>query len=201
MLCTRVDPDLPLARWRVHGDLVEIRAADLRFTLDEATAYLGEATGLRLPADDVVALEQRTEGWIAALQLAALSLRGRDDVRGFIDQFTGTDRYLVDYLVEEVLAHQPAAVRDFLLRTAVLDRLTGALCDAVVGGDDGTRLLMTLERENLFLVALDDRREWFRYHHLFADVLRVRMLAEQPDLVPELHRRASLWYEANGSAD
>ncbi|KQY44555.1 LuxR C-terminal-related transcriptional regulator [Cellulomonas sp. Root137] len=201
VLCTRVDPDLPLARWRVHGDLVEIRAADLRFTLDEATAYLGEATGLRLPADDVVALEQRTEGWIAALQLAALSLRGRDDVRGFIDQFTGTDRYLVDYLVEEVLAHQPAAVRDFLLRTAVLDRLTGALCDAVVGGDDGTRLLMTLERENLFLVALDDRREWFRYHHLFADVLRVRMLAEQPDLVPELHRRASLWYEANGSAD
>ncbi|WP_421740654.1 LuxR C-terminal-related transcriptional regulator [Cellulomonas sp.] len=201
VLCTRVDPDLPLARWRMHGDLVEIRAADLRFTLDEATAYLGEATGLRLPADDVVALEQRTEGWIAALQLAALSLRGRDDVRGFIDQFTGTDRYLVDYLVEEVLAHQPAAVRDFLLRTAALDRLTGALCDAVVGGDDGTRMLMTLERENLFLVALDDRREWFRYHHLFADVLRVRMLAEQPDLVPVLHRRASLWYEAHGSAD
>ncbi|WP_315095589.1 LuxR C-terminal-related transcriptional regulator [uncultured Cellulomonas sp.] len=201
VLCTRVDPDLPLARWRVRGDLVEIRAADLRFTLSETTTYLGEHTALRLSADDVVALEQRTEGWIAALQLAALSLRGHDDVRGFIDQFAGTDRYLVDYLVEEVLAHQPAAVRDFLLRTAVLDRLTGALCDAVVDGDDGTRMLVTLERENLFLVALDDRREWFRYHHLFADVLRVRLLADRPDLVRVLHRRASLWHEANGSTD
>ncbi|GIG21126.1 helix-turn-helix transcriptional regulator [Cellulomonas chitinilytica] len=201
VLSTRADPDLPLARWRAHGELVEIRAADLRFTLDEAAEYLNTVTGLHLTARDVEVLEERTEGWIAALQLAALSIRGRADVGGFIAQFAGTDRYLVDYLVEEVLAQQEQAVREFLLRTAVLDRLTGTLCDAVVGGDDGRDMLTTLERANLFLVALDDQREWFRYHHLFADVLRARLLAEQPDLVPLLHQRASRWYEAHDLAD
>jgi LuxR family maltose regulon positive regulatory protein len=200
-LSTRADPELPLSRWRVRGELVEIRAADLRFTSDEAAAYLNEVAGLDLAAKDVVALEERTEGWIAALQLAALSIQGRDDVGGFIARFAGNDRYIVDYLVEEVLQHQPDPVRDFLLQSAVLDRLTGPLCDAVTGRDDGSHMLMTLERANLFLVPLDDRREWYRYHQLFADVLRARLLAEQPDLVPQLHQRASRWYEAHDSAE
>ncbi|MEZ0448051.1 LuxR C-terminal-related transcriptional regulator [Cellulomonas sp. ICMP 17802] len=201
VLSTRADPDLPLARWRVRGELVEIRAADLRFTRDEAAEYLAQVTGLPLTAGDVEALEERTEGWIAALQLAALSIRGRADVGGFIAQFAGTDRYLVDYLVDEVLAHLEEPVREFLLRTAVLDRLTGSLCDAVVGGAGGREMLTTLERANLFLVPLDDRREWFRYHHLFADVLRARVLAEHPELVPALHERASRWYEAHDLLD
>ena len=194
ILSTRADPDLQLARWRARSELVEIRAADLRFTPDEAVSYLNEATGLRLAAKDVETLEERTEGWIAALQLAALSLKGRDDASSFIARFAGNDRYIVDYLVEEVLQHQPEPVREFLLRSAVLDRLTGPLCDAVTGGDDGRDMLMTLERANLFLVALDDQREWYRYHHLFADVLRARLLSEQPDRVPLLHQRASEWY-------
>jgi len=195
---TRVDPLLPLARMRARGELVEVRAADLRFTSDEATTYLNDAAGLTLTPDDVAALEGRTEGWIAALQLAALSMQGRDSVAGFIDGFAGNDRFIVDYLVEEVLQHQPAPVRDFLLRTSVLDRLTGALCDAVTGGDDGADTLAALERANLFLVPLDDRREWYRYHHLFADVLRARLTAEDPDLVPSLHLSASQWYADRG---
>ncbi len=201
VLSTRADPDLPLARWRVRGELVEIRAADLRFTSDEAATYLNEATGLHLAAGDIEVLEERTEGWIAALQLAALSIQGRDDISGFIARFAGNDRYLVDYLVEEVLTHQPEPVREFLLQTAVLDRLTGPLCEAVTGHDDGSHMLTTLERANLFLVALDDQRQWYRYHHLFADVLRVRLLAEQPDLVPLLHQRASSWYAAHDWAE
>ena len=195
LLSTRADPDLPLPRWRVRGELVEIRAADLRFTPEEATAYLNASAGLDLTAREVAALEERTEGWIAALQLAALSLRGRSDVSDFIARFAGDDRYLVDYLVEEVLAHQPEQVREFLLQTAVLDRLAGPLCDALTGRDDGDRTLEALERANLFLVPLDDRRHWYRYHHLFADVLRARLLAEQPHLVPMLHRWASGWFE------
>ena len=137
----------------------------------------------------------RTEGWIAGLQLAALSLRGRTDVSGFIGAFTGSHRFVLDYLVDEVLQHQPQHVRDFLLHTAVLDRLTGPLCDAVTGRADGSAMLESLERANLFVVALDEYRSWFRYHHLFADVLRARLLSEEPDLVPVLHRRASDWYE------
>src|SRR5664279_524654 len=195
VISTRADPDLPLPRWRVRGELVEIRAADLRFTADEAATYLNEAVGLDLSVEHVSALEERTEGWIAALQLAALSIQGRDDVGGFIARFAGNDRYLVDYLVDEVLAHQPHPVRGFLLHTAVLDRLTGPLCDAVTGREDGSQMLGALERANLFLVPLDDRREWYRYHHLFADVLRAHLLAGRPDLVALLHRRASLWYE------
>jgi LuxR family transcriptional regulator, maltose regulon positive regulatory protein len=194
VVTTRADPDLPLARWRVRGELVEIRAADLRFTSDEAAAYLNVATGLDLAAEDIAVLEDRTEGWIAALQLAALSLQEREDVSGFIARFAGDDRYIVDYLIEEVLRHQPDAVRGFLLQSAVLDRLSGALCDAVTGRDDGSEMLVALERANLFIIALDDQREWYRYHHLFADVLRARMLSEQPDQVPLLHQRASGWY-------
>ncbi len=201
VLSTRADPDLPLARWRARGELVEVRAADLRFTSSETNAYLDAAAPVRLSDEQVQALENRTEGWIAALQLAAVSLQGRDDVEAFITGFAGDDRYVVDYLVEEVLAHQPAPVREFLLHSAVLNRLTGPLCDAVVGRDDGATMLRTLERANLFLVALDDRREWFRYHQLFADVLRARLLAEQPELVPVLHRRASDWCAQHGLTD
>jgi LuxR family maltose regulon positive regulatory protein len=195
VIAGRADPPFPLARMRARGELVEIRAADLRFTPEEAAAYLVEVAGLDLATADVAALEERTEGWIAALQLAALSLRGRDDASGFIARFAGNDRYIVDYLVEEVLRHQPEPVRAFLLQSAVLDRLSGPLCDAVTDDDDGTAMLIALERANLFLVPLDDRREWYRYHHLFADVLHARLRGEQPAQVPLLHQRASLWYE------
>ncbi len=198
MITTRADPALPLARLRGRGELVEIRAADLRFTPDEAAAYLNETMGLDLPARDVAALEGRTEGWIAALQLAALSIQGRDDVAGFIAGFSGDDRYIVDYLVEEVLHRQSEPVRSFLLQTSILSLLSGPLCDAVTGLDGGKAMLEALDRKNLFLVPLDDRRHWYRYHHLFADVLRTRLLDEQPDQVPELHRRASVWYEGSG---
>jgi LuxR family transcriptional regulator, maltose regulon positive regulatory protein len=201
VISTRSDPDLPLARWRARGELVEIRAADLRFTSVEATAYLTTVSGLALSEEDVAALEERTEGWIAALQLAALSLQGRDDASGFIARFAGDDRYIVDYLIEEVLRHQTDTVRRFLLQSAVLDRLTGPLCDAVTGGEGGSEMLMALERANLFIVALDDRREWYRYHHLFADVLRARMRSEQPDQLAVLHRRASEWYEGQDLAE
>ncbi|MEC5191908.1 MULTISPECIES: LuxR C-terminal-related transcriptional regulator [unclassified Arthrobacter] len=197
VISTRADPELPLSRWRVRGELVELRAAELRFTSGEVTAYLNEVAGLDLSARDVAALEQRTEGWVAALQLAALSLQGREDVAGFIAGFAGNDRYIVDYLVEEVLKHQPEPVRTFLLLTAVLDRFSGPLCDALTGGGDGTEMLTALERANLFIIPLDDRRERYRYHHLFADVLRARLLSEQPELVPMLHQRASTWYERN----
>ena len=198
VISTRADPDLPLARLRATGELVEVRAADLRFTPDEAAAYLNEVVGLGLEAADVTALESRTEGWIAALQLAALSLRGRDDAAGFIAGFAGDDRYVVDYLVEEVLARQPVPVRDFLLRTSILARLGGSLCDAVTGADDGKAVLDLLDRSNLFVVPLDDSRQWYRYHHLFADVLHTHLLGERPGEVADLHRRASRWYDAHG---
>jgi LuxR family maltose regulon positive regulatory protein len=154
--------------------------------------------GLQLTARDVAALEGRTEGWIAALQLAALSMQGRDDVAGFIAGFAGDDRYVVDYLAEEVLQRQPDHVQAFLLQTSILDRLSGPLCDAVTGQGGGKAMLEALDRGNLFLVPLDDRRQWYRYHHLFADVLQARLLDEQPGQVPGLHRRASVWYEQNG---
>jgi LuxR family maltose regulon positive regulatory protein len=198
VIATRADPPLPLARMRARGELVEVRADDLRFTTEEVSAYLDEATGRALGAEQVAALESRTEGWIAALQLAALSMRGREDVAGFIAGFAGDDRYIVDYLVEEVLQRQPDDVRTFLLQTAILSRLSGDLCDAVVGRDGGTAVLEALDRANLFLVPLDDRRHWYRYHHLFADVLHARLLAEQPDRVPELHRRAGAWHAQHG---
>ena len=200
VIAGRADPPLPLARLRGGGELVELRAADLRFTPEEAAAYLTGIMGLALTADDVAALESRTEGWIAALQLAALSMQGRPDLGGFIAGFAGDDRYIVDYLVEEVLARQPERVRSFLLQTSVLGRLSGPLCDAVTGQDDGRAVLAALERDNLFVVPLDDRRRWYRYHHLFADVLQAHLLAEDPHVVADLHRRASAWYERNGDA-
>ncbi|WP_426227584.1 LuxR C-terminal-related transcriptional regulator [Pseudarthrobacter sp. DSP2-3-2b1] len=198
VVSTRADPDLPLSRWRVRGELVEIRAADLRFTPAETAAYLNDVAGLGLAEDQVSTLDQRTEGWIAALQLAALSLQDRKDAAAFIARFAGDDRYIVDYLVEEVLEHQPDRVRNFLFHTAVLEGLTGPLCDAVTGRDDGSAMLLALERANLFVVPLDDKREWYRYHHLFADVLRGRLLSEDPARIPLLHQRASHWYESRG---
>jgi LuxR family maltose regulon positive regulatory protein len=179
-IASRSDPPLPLARLRSRGQLAELRAADLRFTREEAVDFLNRAMGLALSTDDIAALETRTEGWIAGLQLAALSLRQREDVTGFISTFTGSHRFVIDYLVEEVLQHQPDNVRDFLLRTAFLDRFTGPLCDTVTGLNGGSTMLATLERDNLFVVPLDDQRQWYRYHHLFADVLRSRVLQEHP---------------------
>jgi LuxR family maltose regulon positive regulatory protein len=198
VITTRADPALPLGRLRGRGELVEIRAADLRFTPGEAAVYLNEAMGLDLAERDVAALEGRTEGWIAALQLAALSMQGRDDVAGFIAGFAGDDRYIVDYLAEEVLHRQPEDVRSFLLETSILGRLSGPLCDAVTNHDGGKAMLEALDRGNLFLVPLDDRRRWYRYHQLFADVLRAHVLDEQPDRVRVLQRRAGEWYEQNG---
>ncbi len=199
VIATREDPPLPLPRLRARGQLVELRAADLRFTPDEAAAFLNGAMGLGLAADDVAALEARTEGWIAGLQLAALSVRGRPDVPAFIRAFAGDDRYVVDYLAEEVLERQPEAIRAFLLDTAILDRLSGPLCNAVTGHDDGAAVLEALERGNLFVVPLDDARHWYRYHHLFADVLRARLAADRPDRAATLHRNASAWHERHGS--
>jgi LuxR family maltose regulon positive regulatory protein len=195
VITTREDPQLPLARLRARGALNEVRAADLRFTPAEATAFLNQMMGLTLATEQITALGARTEGWIAGLQLAALSMRGREDIPGFIQAFTGDNRYIGDYLVEEVLQRQPAPVRAFLLQTAILDRLCGPLCDAVTQQTDGSGLLALLERANLFVVPLDDKREWYRYHHLFADVLQVRLLKEQPNLLPTLHQRASAWYD------
>jgi LuxR family maltose regulon positive regulatory protein len=200
VIATREDPQLPLARLRARGQLGELRAADLRFTPSEAAEFLEKVMELSLSAEDVAALETRTEGWIAGLQLAALSMRGREDVPGFVRAFAGDNRYIVDYLVEEVLQQQPERVRNFLLQTSVLDRLGGPLCDAVTGQKDGRGMLEALERGNLFVVPLDDKRHWYRYHHLFAEVLYAHLMAERPDRVPTLHRRASEWYEQHGSA-
>ncbi len=197
VIATRSDPALPLARLRARGELVEVRAADLRFTEQETSLFL-EGMGLHLSTGEITTLEGRTEGWVAALQLAALSLRGREDAAGFIDGFAGDDRHVVDYLVEEVVHRQPDDVRDFLLRTSVLPRMSGSLADAVTGRSDGRAMLELLDRENLFLVPLDDQRRWYRYHHLFADMLQARLLDELPGAAPELHRRASAWHEQDG---
>src|SRR5438046_7104055 len=199
VIATREDPQLPLARLRARSHLTELRAADLRFAASEASAFLSQAMGLSLSAEDIAALEDHTEGWIAGLQLAALSMQGHQDVPGFIQAFAGDHRYIMDYLVEEVLQHQPEPVRSFLRQTAILDRLNGPLCDAVTGQEEGNARLEALERGNFFVVPLDDKRHWYRYHHLFAEVLSAHLMAERPDQVSTLHRRASEWYEHNGS--
>jgi LuxR family maltose regulon positive regulatory protein len=201
VISTRADPALPLARLRARGQLVEIRAADLRFTHEEAAAYLNDVHALGIGADDVATLETRTEGWAAALQLAVLSLQGRDDRARFIAGFAGDDRFVVDYLADEVLDRLPPDVRQFMLDTSVLDRMTGPLCEAVTGRAGGRAMLESLERRNLFVVPLDDRRRWYRYHHLFADVLRTRLVDERPDEVALLHRRASDWYHQAGDPE
>jgi LuxR family maltose regulon positive regulatory protein len=198
VIATREDPPLPLARSRAQDQLTELRAVDLRFSPAEAAEFLGGVMNLDLSADEVARLETRTEGWIAGLQLAALSMQGRKDTAAFIRAFTGSHRFVLDYLAEEVLQRQPEQVRSFLLHTAVLDRLSAPLCDAVTGTGDSKGMLESLERHNLFVVPLDDERHWYRYHHLFADVLQARLMEEQPKQVAELHRRASEWYEHSG---
>ncbi len=206
VIATREDPHLPLARLRARGQLTELRAADLRFTPAEAAEFLNRVMGLNLSAEDIAALETRTEGWIAGLQLAAIALRsplsmqGRSDAASFIQAFTGSHRFVLDYLVEEVLQRQPEGIHSFLLKTAILDRLSGSLCNAVTGREDGKGVLETLERGNLFIIPLDDQRQWYRYHPLFAEVLQARLLDEQPDQVFSLHKRASEWYEHYGLA-
>jgi LuxR family maltose regulon positive regulatory protein len=198
VLTTREDPNFPLPRWRVRRQLTELRASDLRFTVAETAEFLSQVMGLNLAEDHIAMLEARTEGWIAGLQLAALSMQGRKDVTGFIQAFAGDNRHIVDYLVEEVLQRQPEPIRHFLLQTAILDQLNGPLCAAVTQQSDGSARLQALEQGNFFLIPLDDRRYWYRYHHLFADVLRLHLHAELPEQVPALHQRASAWHAQNG---
>jgi len=197
VITTREDPPLPLSRYRVRGQMTEIRATDLRFTPAEAAGFFHQVMGLELSEEQIAALEARTEGWIAGLQLAALSMQGRADTMDFIEAFTGSHYFVLDYLVEEVLQHRSEHDRNLLLQTSILERLCGPLCDAVTGQSDGDEMLKVLERDNLFVVPLDDKRQWYRYHHLFAEVLHARLLDEQPDLVPLLHQRASEWFEQN----
>jgi LuxR family transcriptional regulator, maltose regulon positive regulatory protein len=203
VITTREDPDLPLARLRARGQLTELRAVDLRFIPAEAAEFLNQMMGLNLSTEDIAALETRTEGWIAGLQLAALALQGshsmqdHPDTSRFIQSFTGSHRFVLDYLVEEVLQRQPEHIRSFLLQTSILDRLSGPLCDAVTVQAISSGILETLERGNLFIVPLDDQRQWYRYHHIFAEVLQARALEEHPCQIPLLHNRASVWYEQN----
>ena len=198
VITTREDPNLPISRLRARGQLTELRAADLRFTPDEAAEFLNQVMGLELSAEDISILDTRTEGWIAGLQLAALSMKDQQDIPGFIRTFAGDHRYIVDYLVEEVLKRQPEPIRSFLIQTAILDRLNGPLCDAVTGQPGGKARLESLQRGNYFIIPLDNRQYWYRYHHLFADVLQMHLMTEQPNLVAALHRRASVWFEQEG---
>ena len=198
IITTREDPNLPLAKLRARDQMTELRAADLRFTGSEAAEFFNKSMGLNLSDDNIAALENRTEGWIAGLQMAALSLQGRSDTSSFIQAFSGSHRFVLDYLLEEVLQRQTAHVHDFLLQTAILDSVCGPLCDAVTGSNDGTAMLEALDRGNLFVVPLDDKRQWYRYHRLFSDVLKERLMAAYSDRVYALHRRASEWYAQNG---
>jgi len=205
VIATREDPPLPLPRLRVRGHVTEIRERELRFTVEEATDFLNRTMGLQLSPEAVAALETRTEGWIAGLQLAALSLRDRDDAGAFIAAFAGDDRHVMDYLAEEVLHRQPEPIQNFLLHTAILNRFNAPLCDALISDirlpAPSQALLERLDAANLFLVPLDNKREWYRYHHLFADLLRYRLRREYPERLADLHRRASQWYEQADDAD
>jgi LuxR family maltose regulon positive regulatory protein len=207
VITTREDPNLPIAQLRARRQLTELRIADLRFSASEASEFINQVMGLKLSTEDIAALEARTEGWIAGLQLAAISMQGNQDVTSFIKSFTGTHHFVLDYLLEEVLEHQSEHVQQFLLRTSILDRLCGPLCDAVLldSPGSGQATLEYLERANMFIIPLDNERRWFRYHQLFADLLRQRLhesststIAEAAGNVTELHSRASVWYETNG---
>ena len=199
VITTREDPNLPLARLRVRGLLTEVRAADLRLTVAETAVFLQQVMGLDLTEEQIAALEARTEGWIAGLQIAALSMHGQEDLSGFIQSFTGSHRFVLDYLLEEVLHQQPKHVQEFFLQTAILNQLTGSLCDALTGEANGQEILEALERANLFLVPLDNERRWYRYHHLFAELLRQRLQQSTKESdIHALHMRAGAWYEANG---
>ena len=201
VITTREDPQLPLARYRARGQLTELRAADLRFSPGEAAEFLNQVAGLGLSDENIVALETRTEGWIAGLQLAAISMQGLKDIDGFIQSFTGSHRFVMDYLIEEVLQQQPESFQRFLLHTSILDRMCGPLCDAILleSSVSGQTTIEYLERSNLFIVALDNERHWYRYHHLFGDLLRKRLKQKlTPEGISELHIHASEWYENNG---
>lgn len=200
LLITRTDPPIPLFRLRARDQLTEIRAEQLRFTREEITAFLNELRGLGLPPDDIAAMQARTEGWAAGLQLAAISLQGRKDVHSFVSAFTGSHHYIMDYLTEEVRKLQPVNVRTFLLHVSILGSMCGSLCDAVLepggtGPTDGQEMLEKLETMNLFVIPLENQRQWYRYHHLFADVVRLRLEHSFPEQVSALHRRAAQWYE------
>jgi LuxR family transcriptional regulator, maltose regulon positive regulatory protein len=198
VITSRADPPLPLARWRARREMAELRAADLRFTVDETAVFLNDVMGLNLTAADIAALEERTEGWIAGLQLAALALHEQADTAAFIQSFSGSHAYILDYLLDEVLERQPPVTRDFLLQTAVLDRLCGPLCDALTGQSGSQMMLEQMAHANLFILPLDNEQRWFRYHRLFADVLRHRLRQESPALWPELYHRAAVWHEQQG---
>ncbi|MHB8134942.1 MAG: LuxR C-terminal-related transcriptional regulator [Anaerolineaceae bacterium] len=199
IVSTRTDPPWPLALFRARNQLIEIRAMDLRFTTEEATSFLNQVMGLNLSADDVATLEERTEGWVAALQLAALSMIGQRDVVGFIKAFTGSHVYIAEYLVDEVLTRQPEDVQAFMLQTSILERLNAGLCEAVTGGENGQSVLMALHRANLFVIPLDNEGQWFRYHNLFANLLKMRLRQSLPaDAIASLHIRAADWYEHYG---
>jgi len=197
VIATRVDLPMPLARLRAQAQLVEMRAGDLCFTVDEASVFLNDVMELALPTEQIAALEQRTEGWIAGLHLAALSMQAQENKAAFIEAFTGSNHYIVDYLLEEVLNRQPEPVREFLLRTSILERMTGMLCNVLTGRSDGQAMLERLEQGNLFIISLDEQRQWYRYHHLLADVLQSRLQQFHPEFVPELHKKASQWFEVN----
>jgi len=199
VIATREDPDLPLARLRARDQLTELRVKDLRFTEEEAAEFLNRAMGLHLTAEDIAALETRTEGWIAGLQLAALSMQELQDTAGFIQSFTGSHRFVLDYLLEEVLHRQTEAIQKFLLQTSILERMSSQLCDAVLLDPpiNGQETLEYLERANLFIISLDNERHWYRYHHLFAELLQNRLVRAYPDKIADLHRRASDWYAGN----
>jgi len=201
VLATRVDPPLPLARMRARGELAELRVPDLQFSDEEASELLNGSMGLELAADDVERLAERTEGWAAGLYLAGLSLRGRQDPSAFIASFHGDNRHVADYLATEVLARQPDTIRTFLLRTSVLERLSGPLCDAVLQTEGSAQVLGELERSNLFLIPLDDQRRWYRYHHLFAQLLGLELGHRERGLLPVLHRRAAAWHRQAGNLD
>ncbi|MBA2679221.1 MAG: LuxR family transcriptional regulator, partial [Ktedonobacteraceae bacterium] len=200
LISSRVDPELPLSRLRVRGQLLEIRAADLRFTREDVSTFLRHAMGLSLSEEEVAALHKRTEGWVAGLQLAALSLRTQQDRSAWIAAFSGSHRYLLDYVQQEILMLQPLPIQRFLLQVAVLTRMNASLCQAVTGELASQDVLETLERTNLFVVPLDEQRRWYRLHDLFREALLARLHATQPELLPHLHQRAAQWYEAQGEA-
>jgi len=201
VLTTRADPALPLSRLRAAGAMAEIRVPNLRFAPDEAATLVRAVADVTLCEPDLAVLMERTEGWPAGVYLAALSLRGHPSPHTFVQQFTGDNRFVVDFLAQEVLSRQPRKIRQFLTRTSVLGRFCAPLCDAVTGLPNSVKILHVLERENLFMVPLDDTRQWFRYHHLFAQVLRGQLARTEPDLVRTLHERASTWHRLHGSAD
>jgi LuxR family maltose regulon positive regulatory protein len=197
----RTDPPLPISRLRVQGEVNEVRTPELRFTKKEAATFLNDLMGFDLSSDSIAALEARTEGWIASLKLAAISMQGRDDWPEFIAKFSGSHRYVIDYLVDEVMARQPEEVQIFLRRTSILERFCALLCKYLVGGSEDMDILAYIDQSNLFLIPLDDHKEWYRYHHLFADFLRQRLRESEPNRIPELHRRASQWFEKEGLVD